>query len=179
MKGFTIILTIAFSILFLSTKINTSDALRSLLPSTAGKCGIINPTVSTDCTSKNIRENYCCFMTPSDGGASFCNWISPPAYLPSMETYNLEGVDYTIDCGIVEGKQGTPCGILNPKELKDCSASSTENNSCCIYHLDDLKYCFWLGYSGKGQVITTVTCNSTFLSSFVIILSIFISMVIL
>ena len=170
MKSFKIIFTISYLIIFLSSTINSSDDLRSLLPSTAGECGKANPTVSTDCTSVSWQQNYCCYMTPLDGGNSFCNWIGPPTILPSMEKYTLEGVEYKVDCDIQEGKQGTPCGVIGPKDYKECSSSSKSDNSCCMYVDGDLTYCFWLGYRGLGSVVAKVTCYSTFLSSILITL---------
>jgi len=164
------VIALCYLMFFLSSTINSSDELRSLLPSTAGNCGKANPTISTDCTSVSWQQNYCCLMTTMDGANSFCNWIGPPTILPSMEKYTLEGVEYKVDCDIQEGIQGTPCSVVAPKELKECSKASTSDNSCCMYVDGDLTYCFWLGYKGLGSVVAKVTCYSSFLSSILITL---------
>jgi hypothetical protein len=156
-------------IILLSMYTRASDIQRTLMHSTPGQCGKANPSTSTDCTFANIQTNYCCFMTPMSGGASFCSWIGPTTYLPSMTTYKLEGVNYKIDCDIPEGAQGTPCGKLNPTILDDCTAFSTDKNSCCLYQSGNINYCFWIGSKASGQVIATVTCSSCFISAFTIL----------
>lgn len=160
------------SIIILSLMVNTQ-------PSTAGECGNANPTVSTDCTSASIQTNYCCFMTPINGGDSFCNYISPPSYQVSMTTFTLEGVSYNIDCDITEGTPGTPCGIVGPSKTSDCSTFSLETNSCCYYNLDDDHYCLWLGSKGSGQIMPTVDCGkSSYISTITLFLTVLFALVI-
>jgi len=165
------------SLIFILLIINTkgSNVPRILQPLTAGQCGKANPSISTDCTYANIQTNYCCFLTPISGGPSFCNRIGPTTYLPSMTAYKLEGVDYKIDCDIIEGTQGTPCGKINPATLDDCIASSTEKNSCCLYQSGNINYCLWIGSKASGQVISSVTCSSSFISTFTVIFVILIA----
>ena len=92
-----------------------------------------------------------------------------------MTTYKLEGVDYKIDCDIIEGTQGTQCGKINPVTLGDCVFSSTEKNSCCLYQSGNINYCFWIGSKASGKVISTVTCSSSFFSTFTVIYAILIA----
>jgi hypothetical protein len=162
----------------------TSTILLSMsvtsVPSTAGNCGSDNPEVSTDCTTENGQQTYCCYMTPTNGGASFCNTISPPMYLPSMTTYDLEGTDYNIDCDIVEGTEQTPCGVVGPNELSDCTEYSTDTNSCCYYNLNDNRICVWAGNKLFGNIVTGLDCgsnHSSYISTFTLILALLYSLI--
>ena len=163
------IFILAVTILLFNNCLNSSNELRMLLPSTAGNCGNPSPGISTDCTSSNNQTNYCCYMTPLDGvSPNFCNWISPPEYLPSMVNYTLENSIYGIDCDIIVGTQGTPCGINHPISASNCTSFSNSTNSCC-YYTGGPNYCFWLGFKGRGALRANVECDklsSSYLSIF-------------
>jgi hypothetical protein len=162
-------LAITLSLLYYC--LNSSNELRMLLPSTAGNCGNPSPANSTDCTSSNNQTTYCCYMTPYDGSPNFCNWISPPAYLPSMVNYTLENSTYGIDCDIIEGTQGTPCGVNNPLSPSNCTAFSNSTDSCC-YYTGGPNYCFWLGFKGYGTLRANVECDrlsSSFIQIFTVL----------
>jgi hypothetical protein len=129
-------------------------------------CGIPDPKVSTDCTKKNTVTEFCCFMestTTPTTTAPFCKPIGPTDYLPSMSTWKVNGTDYKINCDIVSGTIGTPCGTVGPKTLADCAKADTTANSCCWYHNEKTKidYCFWAGMKMSGSIIETVQCNSS------------------
>ncbi len=132
-------------------------------------CGIANPKVSTDCTKNNKITDYCCFMESTTSPTTvtpFCQPISPTSYLTSMTTWKVNGTDYKINCDVVVGATGTPCGKVGPKSLEDCSTSSTLTNSCCWYHntKSNIDYCFWIGMQMSGSLIENVQCSSSFLS---------------
>lgn len=123
------------------------------------RCGSGSPNKSTDCTNSNTLTQYCCYMTPLEGGPGFCNTISPPKYEPYMKTYQLYNREFKIECDIAMGTQGTPCGTVNPEKYTDCTSHSMIDNSCCYYNSGNVTYCFWLGFSGGiGQVIPSINC---------------------
>ena len=83
---------------------------------------------------------------------------------------------YSIDCGIgstfmdsdwdLTLDDKSVCGTMNPKDYKDCSKASTEDNSCCYYEVDDMKGCYWLGIKHQGKVIKkkyTYICEGNFI----------------
>jgi hypothetical protein len=124
-------------------------------------CGQGTPTKKEDCTKYSDTFNYCCYMTPANGTANFCYNVAPTKFQTSMKTWNINGTNYGVDCGIQDGAMGTPCGVVNPTIYTDCTRYSTTNNSCCYYTNATIgvNYCFWIGMYMPYSPISAVQCT--------------------
>ena len=118
-------------------------------------------TSSKSCTSQSTTFSYCCQMTPTSGTGQFCSSVGPTQYLPSMKTWAINGTSYNVQCDIVDGLTGTPCGVLSPKTYTDCTRYSNTTNSCCMYSNSTLNvnYCFWIGMPLSISPVPSVQCN--------------------
>ena len=135
--------------------------------STLTSCGVLNPSKQDDCTNSSDTFNYCCYLTSASSTGGFCQPISPTKFQVSMKTWTVNGTSYGIECGIEEGKMGTPCGVVDPKNYTDCTKYSTTSNSCCYYNNPSLavNYCFWIGTYLPYSPIASVQCTPPSLSS--------------
>ena len=119
---------------------------------------------SSECLRETTNEKYCCFISPleDDSEDSICYPYDKDKYHGNLNI-NYGKKLYAIDCGIgstymdkswnMTLEDRYSCGKQNPKDYKDCSIDSTDDNSCCFYEGNDLKRCYWLGikYTGKAN----------------------------
>jgi hypothetical protein len=89
---------------------NTSDPFTNTnMPAvnSVDQCGMSNPSISSDCTSENNFDQYCCFLSPVDGGTSICKKIKPSNFQPSLTTMKVGLINYNVNCDIEEVSPGT------------------------------------------------------------------------
>ena len=121
----------------------------------ADRCGNANPSISSDCTSENNFNQYCCYLSPVDGGISICKKMTPSSFQPSITTMTVGSINYNLSCDVGEGSPASPCGSTNPQSSADCTSQSTENNSCCWYDQGSNPQCLWYGSKADTSVNTS------------------------
>jgi hypothetical protein len=115
-------------------------------------CGSYLPKDLSSCTPYSTNSTHCCFLQSYSGDAiiNTCYPIEKQEYYSLKGSMRLNGIDYTIDCGV---SLGTTCGtIYNPKSHVDCGNSSTGSNSCCFYKYKGETGCVWLDTRSIGYV---------------------------
>ena len=143
---------------------------------------------SSECLKYTSYDEYCCFISPLEDTSlpSTCYPYKKDKYYGNLNiNYNKQL--YAIDCGIGSSymdpdwnmtlEDRYSCGKDNPNDYKDCTSSSTSDNSCCFYEGNDLKRCYWLGikYTGKASDKDyEFICSSNYLFNSLIFYIIFI-----
>jgi hypothetical protein len=137
-------------------------------------CGIANPKSEMDCYLKTGKDTYCCYMKATSGTSSqnLCYALSYSQYTTQFNT-NYQGLQYSVTCasGLTSDQRLPNCGIDSPKDLSNCTAASTEINSCCFSSGTQNK-CYSLGMKYKGVTIWQgfqLSCTSNFLQMFSLI----------
>jgi hypothetical protein len=65
------------------------------------------------------------------------------------------------------------CGSANPGKIDDCSNSSMNDTSCCLYEVGDVKRCYNVGNKFKGNVNFNefiVSCYASYMNIDVVLI---------
>jgi hypothetical protein len=152
-----LVITLALFSLFPSSL--TQEITQDTVPDKY-RCGSLRPTKSTECSSLNTNEQFCCMMTNSRG-QSFCYRINSSEW-KLTENWEINNRSYSMKCDVVEiaapSTTGTPptsnegfnsganapvapseptrrpneCGRENPRDSRDCTGSNTMTEYCCL-----------------------------------------------
>ena len=147
-------------------------------PSNPSQCiSEMEASSAKECLKRTTNDTYCCYISPLEDKSkpSLCYPFLKSKYYGYLNI-NYGRELYSIDCGIgstfmdsdwdLTLDDKSVCGTMNPKDYKDCSKASTEDNSCCYYEVDDMKGCYWLGIKHQGKVIKkkyTYICEGNFI----------------